>query len=287
MARKSKATTAGIDEVRKARRLRNRLLRDTTHNITRSIQDALENAWPIMAAMPDARLEKTSTISSRDQALIYKLAHRDFDMQSGLAAHALKVNGKGMSQQQVAQRVDQISAQAKQDLDGLFSGSDELPDEAQTYSPELRRVLASLKGGDPASMFEDLHTAYHDQDASFSASLDVRGSTLYQRWRNWTAKDVDPGLRAMDKLIAFLKQQQDDYPDEAKEFLKRYGADKFIGQPAWTIYADLHILAACIMAADYDEAREEYSVKAADVRKIVELYDRIRLQKDTRKKRRR
>ncbi|KPF57181.1 hypothetical protein [Rhizobium sp. AAP116] len=286
MARKSKASTAGIDEVRKARRPRNRLLRDTTDNITRSIQEAFENAWPIMAAMPDGRLEKTSTIVSRDQALIYKLAHRDFDMQSGLVAHALKVNGKGMSPQQVAQHVDEISDQAKQDLEGLFSGSDELPDEAQTYSPELRRVLASLKGGDPARMFDDLHTAYHNQNALFSTALDVRDSTLYQWWRNWTAKDLDPGLRAMDKLIAFLKHQQTHYPDEAEEFKKRSGADKFIGQPAWTIYADLHILAACIMAANYNAAGEEYSVKAADVRKIAELYDRIRLQKHTRKKRR-
>jgi len=63
-----------------ALRRKNRLLRETTASHTQSISKAMDIAWPTFAAAPHGQFSKNTEIMDVEQALIYRLAHKRFDM---------------------------------------------------------------------------------------------------------------------------------------------------------------------------------------------------------------
>ncbi|MCW8283569.1 hypothetical protein K7A42_21960 [Agrobacterium sp. InxBP2] len=274
MAKKTRASTADHEELKIARRKRNRLRRETIAATKSSIKNASADVWPIFAAMPEGQFRKDSNIESRDEAIIYKLAHPKFDLAAGMQAYDNKRRNHGLTEDQRAARIREIGAKAKSEMEKVFSPSEDLVSNKERISPEVRRYLSALRGRDIDTLFEDFRRQFHAQDTINPAKMHIEETLLYKRWRHWSVDDTAPGLRAMDALVHFLQEQEKYFPEDYCHLIERFNADTFISRLSWEGRDKNIIVAACIMAAEYDHSTESFKVADADARGVADLYER-------------
>jgi hypothetical protein len=286
MAKKTRASTADHEQLKIARRKRNRLRRETVAATKSSIKNASADVWPVFAATPEGKFRKDSRIEGRDAAIIYKLAHPDFDLAAGIQAYESKRRGAAPTEEQRAARIREIGAQAKSEMESVFSPSEDLTSNEERISPEIRRHLSALRGRDVDVLFEDFHRQLQAQKIVDLAEMHIEETLLYKRWRHWSVDDTASGLRAMDALVNFLREQEKDFPEDFCRLVQRFKADTFFGRPSWDGRDKIIIVAACIMAAEYDLSTESFKVTDADARGVADLYERHSDRRRTVKRRR-
>jgi len=300
MAKKTRASLNSNDFAKLARRRRNRVIRNTTVQARQGVTTAMGIIWPTYSALPEGSFSKSAKISTRNEAIVYRLAHPDFDLQGVMEACQPGRVRRKLTSSEVDSAVRKASLQSQAELRSLFTPSEDIiPDDAVT--PEIHRYLSGLRGRDVAVYFENAFAAFVQQDqlalshmseeairwllpagsrqqqraaTAEQMGFDPTGVLAYRRWMTWSPKDTLPGLRAMDTLILELKALRRDLPEDFDALAERFCLAMFRTRPDSAGVSEEVLLAACIMAADYRGDTEQFVVTTDRFRAIADLYER-------------
>lgn len=299
MAKRTGASQARNQFIVPWRRMRGRLVRSTKEATQDSIKKLMEVAWPAYAAVPNGQFSKNSDITDIDQALIYRLAHPDFDMARVQEKVRVGYIEQPLSKKAQDAAVKKVSDQWKAERETLFSASEEVKGRERGVTPEFSRFLSSERGKNIHILLADAFDAYREQDQVDLAGLSsddidrlfpkhlpvrkrmenavARGFNsskigLYRRWKVWSPKDCKAGLIALDQLAADLRELKRSYPDEYRDLAGCFDVASVMTRASVRGMKEVEVFAICIMAADYDAAGHLYLVSNDRVRAIAILY---------------
>lgn len=282
MSRNS-ASHANFNEIKDSQNKRDRLDRDSETEIQKGIRSAFDETYGTFAAMPPGTFDRRSTIRTRIEAIIAKLAGNDFDLNRAVR---LKVEREAARRTygpaEVAADIARISVAEKQKMDAVFAKGT-----APTkISKETRRHLSGLNNRAVNSYWENLHDAYTSQyrretiqaladPAAFK--LDVVTTGVYQNRRRWNVKDAAPGIESLKKLIVALDREKRSGNGLYAAALSKYQITPArVARGAANGYNELETVAAHIVVARYDRATDSFFAQTRLVDRVLKIFDKAR-----------
>lgn len=299
MAKRTGASQTRNQFIAPWRRMRSRLVRSTKEAAQDSIKRVMGVVWSAYAAVPNGQFSKNSDISDIDQALIYRLAHPDFDMERVREKVRAGYIEQPLSKKAQDAAVKKASDQWKAERETLFSASEEIKGREHDVTPEFRRFLSGERGKNIDILLADAFDAYREQDQvdlvglssedidrlfpkylpvrkrmenAVARGFDASKSGLYRRWKVWSPKDCEAGLIALDQLAADLRALKRSYPDEYRDLAGCFDLAARMTRASARGMKEVEIFAICIMAADFDAVEQRYLVNNDRVRAIANLY---------------
>jgi hypothetical protein len=224
-----------------------------------------------MAAIPEGRFNKNSRISTTTEAIIAKLAGKDFSFEKGRRIAEARALRGGSTPAEVALDTQRVADHFNEKVERVFKRGD-----VEGVSTETHRHLKKLTSKEITNFWENLLDTYQrtiDDKSGFA----VANTLIYQNRQRWNDNDVLAAIHQMAKLLDVLERKKRNDPAHFEDLSKAFCLEEISAMsPVRAGRKDELILAGCVMSAEYDPVTRSNTVDLSVLDRVLKTFEKHR-----------